>query len=265
MTNAILVCLIAYCALLSALRSNLYSDDFKRTQIEAQYHPASAFSHYEAGRIVLARIGKDIDEESYAAVRSHFETAGRLKPGLEQAWLGLLHLSCLTGRTPEARWIEQMEVSLRNGPIGSSERNLLRALAGMSVAGMLCMSREEVERLYGSVIGNQAASASAIALAHAALADYLIFYAHDFSTAERELKAALGLMPGVPRYTLRMAELAFIMGQNEKARMLLNDVRESGLKAEEKAFMSLLRICLGSGQDAAKCDHPQRNRPAGFH
>lgn len=244
---------VAYSFLVTALRAHQYGDDIRRTQIESQHHPESARTHYEAGRALVSRVEIDsANSPQYFFARKHYEKAGELDPNHKVSWLGLIHLNCQIKESVEPEWVDALARRLVDCPLGPGDRNILFSIKEMTIAGTLCLSRGDVERLFNAATMNRSASAQVKMLAHSWLADYLVLAARDLSAAQTELDKALAIAPHNPSNRLKRAQLAFLQGRYEEASAMLDRLQESSLLRSERETMALLRTCMGP-EGKTKC------------
>lgn len=236
---------IGHAGFVTLLRSHQFGEEVRRTQIEAQHHPASARAHYEAGRALALRAGSISKEDPvYFFIRSHYEQAGERDPGFKLGWLGLIHLDCLAGETVDRGAIGELSRRLRETPFAPGDRTLLDGVKAMAIAGTLCLDRADVEALFSSALGNPTAAGHVRAVLHSWLADYLALGARDLPAAERELDRSLALAPYNPSNRLKRAQLAFLQGRRGEAHDILNALRGAPLSRSERGTLARLLDCL---------------------
>jgi tetratricopeptide (TPR) repeat protein len=244
---------IAYFSFVTALRAHLYGDELQRTQIEAQHHPESARTQYTAGRALVSRLEiNSAASPQYFFARKHYERAGELEPGFKVSWLGLIHLNCQVGQPAEAAWINELVKRLHESPLGPGDRNVLFSIKEMSVAGTLCLTRDDVARLFDAAITNPGTTPHVRSRLSSWFADYLALVARDLPAAQAELDKSLAIAPHNPSNRLKRAQLAFLQGRHEEASAMLDRLQESSLLRSERETMALLRACLGP-EGSAKC------------
>ena len=96
--------MLLYFGLLTYLRADMYGDDFRRTQIEAQYHSGSTRAQYEAGALMV-NLYNDQRSPMYRSpiflglANKHFEQANMLDPSFKLGLVGMLQLDCLSEKT----------------------------------------------------------------------------------------------------------------------------------------------------------------------
>jgi hypothetical protein len=247
------VVMIGYFSLVTALRAHLYGNELRRTQIEAQHHLKSARTHFEAGRAVVSNMAiGSANSPQYFFARKHYELAGEIAPDVKSSWLGLIHLNCMVGALPETAWINELERRLHESAFGPGDRNVLYGLKEMSIAGTLCLTRTDVERLFGAVATNATVTPYVRAILHSWLADYLTLVAHDLPAAQYELDKSLAIAPGNSSNHFKRAQLAYLQGRHDEARTLLDAIQDTSLLRSERETKVMLLECLNSA-GAAKC------------
>lgn len=239
------VVFIGYSVLLTGLRAHQYGDEIRRTQVESQHHRASARTHYEAGRALVARLEIMADSPQYSFARSHYEQAGELAPDFKFSWLGLIHLNCTVGLPVERRWLEELSRRLQTTPLGPGDRGVLYSVKEMAVAGTLCLPRSEVETLFAAALANPTAESHVRAILLSWLADYLTLAVHDLPAAQSALDKSLAIAPHHPSNKLKRAQLAYLQGRGKEVRDLLDGLKDVPLARSERETLALLTGCLG--------------------
>lgn len=251
---ALLLAALAYPAFITALRSHQFGSEGRRTQIEAQHHPDSARTHYEAGRAMAqTEASADPNSPAHFIARTHFEKAGKLDPGFKLGLLGLLHLRCLAGKEAETAQIEELARRMEATPFGPGDRTMMYSLKEMAISGTLCLERADIERLFAAARANPTASPHVRAMLHSWLADYLTLRARDLPAARAELERSLAIAPYNPSNRLKLAQLAYLQGQRGDALRMLDELRNAPLTLAEKETLSGLRACLEGRDPSVKC------------
>lgn len=172
---AVCVTVIAYLGFMTALRSHLYGDERHRTQIEAQHHPDSARTLYAAAVALDEAFNADRGNQfAFVLARNRYQRVGELDPNFKLGFLGLIHLDCMLGQAPDKKSIDELARRLRTTPFAPADRNLLFSIMEMSMAGTICLGRNDVDRLFDAALTNPSA-ASAQALLHMWHAEYISF------------------------------------------------------------------------------------------
>lgn len=247
------VAMIAYSAVVTSLRAHQFGDELRRTQFEVLHHPESARAQYEAGRALVLHfeIGSR-DVPAYFFARTHYERAGRLSLDSKRPWLGLIQLNCKAKVPVENTWIVELADRLHNMPLGPGDRGVLLSVKEMSIAGTICIERQDVDGLFAAAISNVTITPGVRATFHSWLADYLTLVARDTSAAEAELNKSLAIVPNDSVSLLKLAQLRYLQGRRDEARELLERLDTATLPRLDRATMELLRGCVTSAQEA-KC------------
>jgi protein O-mannosyl-transferase len=236
---------LGYFSLLTGLRSHQFGEEVRRAQVEASNHPSSARAQHEAG-VSLAGLPEAAvpGSPSYALARAYYETAGKLDQNLKMSWLGLIHLNCKAGIPVKPADVGELSRRLRETPFGPGDTGVLYNLKEMSIAGSICLSRQEVDTVFAAALGNPRVSPGIQAILHSWHADYLWLHEHDLGAARRALGLSLALNPSSPSNRLKWAQLLLISGEQAQARQLLQTLRTVYFSAEERKTLDELLAAL---------------------
>ncbi len=238
---ALAMAALVYFPLVTALRSNQFENDGRRTQLEAQHHRLSPRAQYEAGR-VLAELPEATQSNLpiYSFALRHYEIAGELDPAFKMGWLGMIHLSCQARRIPEKAWVDELAQRLQNTPFAPGDRNVLYSLKEMAIAGSICLDREQIDQLFAAAMANPNVGPSVAAMLHSWHADYYWLSEKDMPAARAALSTSLKLNPANLSNRLKWAQLLFIDSEREPARLLLLELRDKNLSTEERTTLNEL-------------------------
>lgn len=243
---------IGYAGFVTLLRAHQFGEEVRRTQIEAQHHPASARAHYDAGRALAKHTGPLSPEDPvFFFVRSHYEQAGKLDPGFKFGWLGLIQLNCQAGIPAGRAEIDELSRRLRETPFAPGDRSVLYSLKEMSIDGTICLGRPDMEMLFSAASSNPTASLPTLAALYSWYADYLVLREKDLMAAEGALAKSLQLAPANPSNRLKMAQLVLLDGRKDQATQLLKALRNAPLSVSEKKTAAKLLACLEG--DSSQC------------
>lgn len=239
---------LAYFPFVTALRSQEFGDDGRRSQIEAQHHRKSAHAQFDAGSY-LAALPESASSNSpiHSFARVHYELAGKLDPDFKMSWLGLIQLNCMAGKPVEQGWIEELSRRLQETPFGPADRNVLYNLKEMSIAGTICLARPDMQLLFTSAFSNRTVSPSVRAMLYSWYADYLVLREKDRPAGKIALAKSLELAPNNPSNRLKWAQLVLLEGDKDEATQLLKALRNAPLSTSEQSTVVQLLGCLQAG------------------
>jgi len=233
--------LLANYVFVTALRSDQFSNEGRRTQIEAQHHRSSASAQHEAGRIMAQQADAALpDTPIHSLAGAHYHRACELDPNFKMCWLGLIHLNCKAGKPADSRWIIELARRLQETPFAPSDQTVLFSIKEMSIADSLCLARTEIDGLFSAALANPRVSSGTQAMLHSWHADYLWLSEHDLEAARGALARSLTLNPANPSNRLKWAQLIFISGEREKAQQLLLGLRDENFSADERKTLNEL-------------------------
>lgn len=240
---------LAYFSFVTALRAHQFGDEVRRTQIEAQHHRTSARAQHEAGR-ALAGLSEATSPStpSHAFARRHFELANELDSNSKMGLLSLIHLNCHAGLPVARTEVDELARRLRDAPFAPGDRSVLYSLKEMSITGLICLARPDIDVLFVAALANPSVSPGVQAMLHSWHADYLWLQANDLPAAGVALGQSLKLNPANPSNRLKWAQLLFIAGERASARQLLLDLRDANLSAEERTTLNELLAADNMGQ-----------------
>lgn len=232
---------LVYSSFVTGLRANQFGEDLRRTQLEAQHHPASAQARHEAG-IALSNLPEAAvpDSRIYALVRNHYQAASEADPDFKMSLLGLIHLDCKAKKALNRAAFDELSRRLHQTRFAPGDRSVLYSLKVMAIDGTACMSRPEVDSLFASAIANPGVSPFVQAFMHSWHADYLWLHERDLPAARSALGQSLALNPGNPSNRLKWAQLVLISGEREQALRLLRELRGENLSADERQTLNEL-------------------------
>ena len=238
---ALALAALVYFPFVTYLRSNQFGNDGLRTQLEAQHHRTSPRAQFEAGR-VLAGLpdAAQANAPSYSFALRHYELAGELDPNFKMGWLGMIHLSCQAGQTPERAWVNELAHRLQTTPIAPGDRTVLYSLKEMSIAGSSCLDRPDIDGIFVAALANPGVGPGVAAMLHSWHADYFWLHEKDMGAARKALGQSLALNPANVSNRLKWAQLLFIGGEREAARLLLLELRDKNLTTDERTTLNEL-------------------------
>jgi hypothetical protein len=230
------------CAGMTALRAYQFGEPVRRTQMEAQNHPTSARSQYDAGAALLGLTASM--PYTNASVRQHFQLANAADPHFKPAAFGLIQLNCQTVQSAGSSEVANLAQRLRNTPFAPGDRNILYNLKEGMNAGTLCLTRLEVDDLFNAALANPTVSSGVAAILHSWHADYLWLQQHDMAATRAALARSLKLNPTESSNNLKWAQLLFISGEREAAGKALLTLRRENLSMDERKTIDELLAAI---------------------
>ena len=246
--------LLTFCFLLAwalnavvttALRADAAANEVTRTQLDAQMHPHSAFSQYEAGWVLgRPRPGRELTQGIYDLARRHFEAAGRLDPAIKSSWLGLVGLNCQMGMAIESAWVAELAQRLQSTSLSPGDENVFSDIVNMGSGDDPCFKPTQVIALFDAVAGNRRVSPLRQHRFRLLLARYLVVGLRQYDAGEQMLRALLQQAPHYNAARLRLAEVLFLQSRREEAAALLGDIDPAQLSGIEAQARNELFACM---------------------
>lgn len=242
---ALFASLLGYASLLTGLRAHQYSDEVRRTQIDAQLHPSSWRSQYDAGRVFSANVTKETRNLPvlYFAT-THYEKAMALSESAKAPLLGLMFLECSVGEPVSDEVVEKLERRLRRTPFSPGDLSVLVDVQNLAVRFPACLKRSDAERVLRAAIANENISHGRKIGIVSVLLDYLVFAADDLIVADKEVGYFLGKFPGNVELLIKGAQIAYLRGDLGRVRELLANVDGSKINRAQREIVELLLSCM---------------------
>jgi hypothetical protein len=250
-----LLATFVYLSLLTVLRAHQFGDDIRRTQIEVQRHPNSARAQYDAGR-VLSDLPEAADsiQPIHAFARTHFQRAGENDPWFKLGLFGLIHLRCRATQPVDDAGVEELADRLNRTPFAPGDSAVLYSLKEMSIAGTLCLSRGNVDRLFNAALSNPTTTQHTRAVLHSWRADYYALAVRDLMAAEIDLNRSIELAPNKPTNRLKLVQLTYLQGKLDEARKMLESLRGEAWSRSERETFEQLNNCLAPEDAGKRCE-----------
>ena len=224
-------------ALLTFLRADMYGSDFRRTQIESSYHPESPRSNYEAGALMVNMYSRQPQPILRVLAEKHFEKTNILDPASKLGFIGMLQLDCLSGDAPRPELVDELNIRLSNSAWDRTDRIVMHGIAEMSTEGTLCLTREQVDRLFASAIANFTASIADRSVVRSDYALYLWIKEKDYLAARSVLELAISENKQDILNRFNLLQLLRLIGDNENAKLLISDLSQRNLDSEREALL----------------------------
>jgi hypothetical protein len=237
---------VVYCALLSFLRADLYSDDFRRTQIEAGYRTDSVRTQYEAGAVMVNMY--NIKREPILSVLAdkHFERVNSLNPTFKLALVGMLQLDCLSGSPARIAVFDELKHRLMQSKWIPVDRTVMHGISEMSNAGTLCLGREQMDELFAAAISNKSTSADDRAVIYSDYAAYLWLGKKDYPAAREALVQATHGNADDVLNRLNLLQLYRLLGDREAVLSLYDELRHKKLNGRDRRTFQSIREDLAA-------------------
>jgi len=206
---------LLYCSALTGMRADMYGDDLRRTQIEAQYHESSVRSQYDAGGLLVNMYNLQRSASLVPLAMKHLQQANLIDPGFKMALVGMLQLQCLEGKTASDDTLNELVRRFSVGIVAVHERTTINGIANALNAGTLCLSRQQVDSIFSSILSNSSSRDSDKARILNRYAMYLWLGQHDYPAALDVLMASFRYGDVDPVNRLNAIQLMRILGDKE--------------------------------------------------
>ena len=178
--------LFLYFALITHLRADLYGDDFRRTQIEADYRSESVRSQYEAGALRVNMYNQHRALILAGFADKYFKRVNELDPTYKLGLVGMLQLDCLYDKSARVEIFEELKRRLKDSQWIPFDRTVMHGIAEMANEGTICLSREQVDELFTVAVGNGSTSSEDRSVIRSDYVLYLWLVQKDY-VAERNV------------------------------------------------------------------------------
>lgn len=205
----------AYLGLLTFLRADMYGDDLRRSQIEAQYHGSSTRVQYEAGALLVNLFNANRVAELPVMARQHLEKANELDPGFKLALVAMLQLECLQEGTATEATVAELNRRMRLDMRQVSDRTSINVIPKMVNEKTLCLSRDQVDGLFASALSNPSVAGVYKSRLLSSYALYLWLDQKDYGAALRMFDAAFAEDNGDVVNRLNTVQLYRVMGDRD--------------------------------------------------
>lgn len=203
---------LLYCAVLTYIRADMYGDDIRRTQIEAQYHESSVRSQYDAGGLLVNIYNMQRSASLVPLAMNHFKRANSIDPSFKMALVGMLQLQCLESKRVDDDTFGELVRRFSVGIVAVHERTTINGIANALNAGTLCLSRQQVDQIFSSILSNSFSRDSDKAKILNRYAMYLWLGQGDYPAALNSLMASFRYGDVDPVNRLNAIQLMRILG-----------------------------------------------------
>jgi tetratricopeptide (TPR) repeat protein len=169
------------------------------------------------------------------------------------SWFGLMYLNCRAGLAIEEDWVKELTRRLHDAPFGPGDGTAMYMLKELTISGDICLSKSEIEQLFSAALTNPTIAPHIRGDAYSWLADYYVLRARDLQAARLTLERARAITPYNPGILLQLAQLAYLEGQHDEAKNLLDAVQKLPLRHSDKELLSTLHFCLSDSRAEKAC------------
>jgi hypothetical protein len=228
-----LISFTLYCALLSHLRADMYGNDFRRTQIEAQFRMESVRSQYEAGALMVNLYNAKREPMLYALADKHFERATAMDSSHKLSLIGRLQLDCLSETSIRTPIFDELKSRLKNSKWMPSDRMVMHGLSEMSNEKRLCLERKQVDELFTAALTNPSASVVDRSVVTSDYATYLWVGEKDYAAARDVLYRSTNENENDVLNRLNLLQLLRFLGDRKGVLELLGDLENRTLSRRD--------------------------------
>ena len=211
---------IAFCGLVTSLRSMQWADEFHRTQIEVADHPGSARANYQAATVTMQRTYESGGggPMAYNMVQFHFKLAAKLDENGKAPLMGLLYLDCMAGVPQNVETKAQLRVRFATGRFTFGERAVVQSLSELFVENRLCLGDHEVTILINAALSNPSADGPLRGMIYAVAMDHAAAKMQNIPLALAYAQAAVTSDPGSVALRVNLIRMYIQSNQLEDAR-----------------------------------------------
>jgi hypothetical protein len=204
--------LLMWCAGVTYLRAQDWSDPLRLALSEANRHPDSPRANYEAGRLLIIASdyapGKLLDKS-----RFYLHRAGALPGSSALPEQALIMIDTHEGKADDAAVWNELIAKLRNQPTTQEDISALISLSQCRVKGDCHFDIAPLQRAFLAALSRP----SPIARLHGAYADFASDLLHDDALAISAMRKAVAGAPSEPAYRIQLAHWLAIHGMTEEA------------------------------------------------
>lgn len=211
--------LVMFCGFVTGLRAEQWSDEYVRTQIEANTHPASARTNYEAAQAILERSLPTgfVTPAAYHMARFHFQRATELDSSSKSSLLGILYLDCAIGMPQDDEVRRQLMERMAGSRFTLADQQLIQSLSDLLIEGLLCLDEPLTQALLAAALSNPSADARLRGMLHAVAMDYAAVRLGSLPQARRHAQAAVESDPSNPVLRINLIRVLLRLGEAAEA------------------------------------------------
>jgi hypothetical protein len=204
--------LLMWCAGVTYLRSQDWSNPLRLALAEANRHPDSPRANYEAGRLLI--IASDY-EPGPALEKSEFylQRAGAIPGASTLPEQARIMIATHEGQANEQQVWNQMITKLHSQPTRQEDISALISLTQCRVKGDCHFDIDPLHRAFDAALSRP----NPIARLYAAYADFASQLLHNDALAISAMRNAVKKAPGEPAYRIQLTHWLAIHGMTEEA------------------------------------------------
>jgi hypothetical protein len=237
LTSVGVLALFVYFALITHLRADLYADDFRRTQIEADYRSESVRSQYEAGALRVNMYNQHRAQILAGFADKYFRRVNVLDPTYKLGLIGMLQLDCMYDKSARVEIFDELKSRLANGKWIPFDRTVMHRIAEMANEGTICLSREQVDELFTVALGNSFTSPEDRSVVRSDHVLYLWMGQKDYLAARDVLTRAIADNEGDILNRINLLQLFKMQGDRNGVLTLLADLQGRHLSRQDRALV----------------------------
>ncbi|MGO4551581.1 tetratricopeptide repeat protein [Lysobacter sp. 2RAF19] len=211
------------------LRAREWSNPLRFANIEAQKRPQSPRATYGYGRMLVIASKYAPDSPFVPVAVRELERAITLPQSGILPHSALLLLAAHAHLPQKQAWWDDVNARLRRGPIGPQEINAVGSIMRCARNHECVFSEEHMVGMFEAALVRPHADMQTM------YGDYMLNVLKQPDRAQALFEAAVKLRPEVSQYRVNLAKVYISLGQDEKAREQIAELRELGKFGEEEA------------------------------
>ena len=237
LTSGGVLALFFYFALITHLRADLYGDDFRRTQIEADYRSESVRSQYEAGALRVNMYNQHRSLILAGFADKYLKRVNELDPNYKLGLIGMLQLDCLYDKSARVEIYEELKRRLEDSKWIPFDRTVMHGIAEMANEGSICLSREQVDELFKAAVENSSASLQDRSVVMSDYALYLWLGQKDYVATRKVLIQAVSANENDVLNRINLLQLSRLQEDKDGILALIVDLKGRHLSRQDRALL----------------------------
>lgn len=242
-----MLCFLSLCGTVTAIRAMQWGDEYIRTQIEANAHPGSARTHYDAARAILDKTLPSgyITTAAYNMARIHFQRAANLDPTGKAPLAGILYLDCAAGAPKDAAVFSEMVERFSISKFSLADQGFIQSLSDILTNDAFCLNDEEVEIMLRGALANPMAVGKVRGMLHALAMDYAATRHNSLAQARSHALAAVESDPSSVALRINLIRILVQLGAVDEAKRQYASLRHFSIPPIHKSELNNMKIGLG--------------------